>query len=137
LISTPDNRFLLVSDSRGMYVWSYLIGDDGKLINGQPYHHVHAPVDETLTGADGATMTDNGFLYLATNMGIQIFDQPGRCHGIIPLPDSSVATNVVLAGSDMNVLYATTADGKVYRRELKIRGVAPWQTSVKPDKPRL
>lgn len=137
LISTPDNRFLLVSDSRGMYVWSYRIGEDGKLVNGQPYHHVHAPVDETLTGADGATMTDNGFLYLATTMGIQIFDQPGRCHAIIPLPDSSVATNVVLAGPEMNVLYATTTDGKVYRRELRVRGVASWQKPVKPEKPRL
>ncbi len=137
LITTPDNRFLLVSDSRGMYVWSYLIGDNGKLLNGQPYHHVHAPVDETLTGADGATMTDNGFLYLATKMGVQVFDQPGRCHGIIPLPGNSVATNVVLAGPEMNVLYATTTDGKVFRRELKVRGVAPWQSPVKPEKPRL
>jgi sugar lactone lactonase YvrE/predicted alpha/beta superfamily hydrolase len=137
LITTPDNRFLLVSDSRGMYVWSYLIGDDGKLVHGQPYHHVHAPVDETLTGADGATMTDNGFLYLATKMGVQVFDQPGRCHGIIPLPGNSVATNVVLAGPEMNVLYATTTDGKVFRRELKVRGVAPWQSPVKPEKPRL
>ncbi len=137
LITTPDNRFLLVSDSRGMYVWSYLIGDDGKLANGQPYHHVHAPVDETLTGADGATMTDNGFLYLATKMGVQVFDQPGRCHGIIPLPGNSVATNVVFAGPQMNVLFATTTDGKVFRRELKVRGVAPWQSPVKPEKPRL
>lgn len=137
LISTPDNRFLLVSDSRGMYVWSYQIGDDGKLVNGQPYHHVHAPVDEPMTGADGATMTDNGFLYLATTMGIQVFDQPGRCHGIIPLPGNSVATNVVLAGPEMNVLYATTTDGKVFRRDLKVRGVAPWQKPVKPEKPRL
>lgn len=137
LITTPDNRFLLVSDSRGMYVWSYLINDHGKLVNGQPYHHVHAPVDETLTGADGVTMTDNGFLYLATKMGIQVFDQPGRCHGIIPLPGNRVATNVVFAGPEMNVLYATTTDGKVFRRELKVRGVAPWQEPVKPEKPRL
>jgi len=137
LITTPDNRFLLVADSKGRYVWSYLISDDGTLVHGQPYHHVHSPTDEMATGADGATMTDNGFLYLATTMGIQVFDQPGRCHGIISPPGGSPPTNVVFAGPDMNLLYATTTDGKVYRRQLKVRGVAPWQNAVKPEKPRL
>lgn len=136
LITTPDNRFLLVVDSRGRYVWSYLIAEDGSLLHGQPYHHVHLPTDETRTGADGAAMTNNGYLYVATTMGVQIFDQPGRCHAIIPAPRGEQMTNVVFAGPEMNILYATIA-GKLYRMPTKVTGVAPWQTPVKPERPGL
>jgi len=137
LITTPDNRFLLVVDSKGRYVWSYKIAKDGSLEYGQPYHFVHSPVDEMKTGGDGATMTDNGFLYVASTMGVQVFDQPGRCHGIIAPPDNDRVTNVVFGGKEMNVLYATTAGGKVYKRVTGAKGVAPWQPPTKPEKPGL
>jgi len=137
LITTPDNRFLLVVDSKGRYVWSYRIANDGTLEHGQPYHFVHSPVDEMKTGGDGATMTHDGFLYVASLMGIQVFDQPGRCHGIIAPPDNDRVTNMVFAGKEMNVLYATTAGGKVYKRVTAAKGVAPWQPPTKPEKPRL
>lgn len=136
LITTPDNRFLLVADSQGRYVWSFLIADDGTLLHGQPYHHVHMPTDETRTGADGMTMARDGFLYLATSMGIQIFDQPGRCHAIIPSPHGERMSNLVFAGPEMKTLYATIG-GKLYRMPTKVAGIAPWQPPVKPEKPRL
>jgi sugar lactone lactonase YvrE/enterochelin esterase-like enzyme len=136
LITTPDNRFLLVADSRGRYVWSFRIEKDGTLSAGQPYHHVHALTDDTLTGADGATMTVDGYLWLATTMGVQIFDQPGRCHAIIPSPRGEQMSNVVFGGPDMTTLYATIA-GKLYRLPTKAKGIAPWQPPVKPEKPRL
>ncbi|TVQ03742.1 MAG: gluconolactonase [Planctomycetaceae bacterium] len=136
LITTPDNRFLLVSDSAGRYVWSYRIEPGGTLAYGQPYHHVHLATDETRTGADGATMTRDGYLYLATSMGVQVFDQPGRCHAIIPAPRGEQMTNLVFAGPEMNVLYATIG-GKLYRLPTKVTGIAPWQPPVKPERPRL
>ncbi len=136
LITTPDNRFLLVADSQGRYVWSYLIAEDGALLHGQPYHHVHMPTDETRTGADGATMTRDGFLYLATTMGVQIFDQPGRCHAIIPAPRGEQMSNLVFAGPNMKTLYATIAS-KLYRMPTLVNGIAPWQPPVKPERPRL
>ncbi len=77
LITTPDNRFLLVVDAAGRYVWSYRIGDEGKLEQGQPYSYVHSPQDEMTTGADGVTMTADGSLLMATKLGVQVFDQPG------------------------------------------------------------
>jgi gluconolactonase len=137
LITTPDNRFLLVVDSKGHYVWSYRIANDGSLEYGQPYHFVHAPVDEMRTGGDGATMTEKGMLYVASLMGVQVFDQPGRCNGIIAPPDSDRVTNVVFAGQKMNELYATTSGGKVYRRMTAAKGIAPWMPPTKPEKPGL
>ncbi len=137
LITTPDNEFLLVVDAKGRYVWSYRIGPVGSLEFGQPYHFVHSPVDEMRTGGDGATMAADGSLYVASLMGIQVFDQPGRAHGIISPPDTDRVTNVVFGGEQMNVLFATTAGGRVYKRVTKAKGIAPWQSPVKPEKPGL
>lgn len=82
------------------------------------------------------TMARDGFLYLATSMGIQIFDQPGRCHAIIPSPHGERMSNLVFAGPEMKTLYATIG-GKLYRMPTKVAGIAPWQPPVKPEKPRL
>ncbi|MDM4017557.1 SMP-30/gluconolactonase/LRE family protein [Roseiconus lacunae] len=137
LIVTPDRRFLLVVDSLGRYVWSYLIGADGTLRFGQPYGYLHSSQDEVRTAGDGCTMAEDGSLLVATKLGIQIFDQPGRVHLITSRPTGVQRfSNCVLAGPEMTTLYVTC--GKhVYRRETKIKGIAPWQPAVKPEKPRL
>ncbi len=137
LIVTPDRRFLQVVDAMGRYVWSYKIGDDGSLQDGQPYFYVHAPQDEMNTGADGCTMTETGELIVATKLGVQIFDQPGRAHVILsrPKPEGRLS-NLVFAGDDMKTIYATSGTS-VYRRKTNMKGIAPWQAAVKPEKPRL
>ncbi|MGB7347408.1 MAG: SMP-30/gluconolactonase/LRE family protein [Pirellulaceae bacterium] len=137
LIVTPDKRFLLVVDAMGHYVWSYRISDDGSLQHGQPYAYVHVPQDEMNTGGDGCTMTQSGELVVATKLGVQIFDQPGRTHVILSRPKlEGRLSNVVFAGDDMKTLYATSGTS-VYRRKTNMKGIAPWQPAVKPEKPRL
>jgi sugar lactone lactonase YvrE/enterochelin esterase-like enzyme len=137
LITTPDKRFLLVVDSAGRYVWSYRIAENGSLQHGQPYCYLHSPQDEMDTGADGATMTIDGSLLVATKLGVQIFDQPGRVHMILKRPQRQQRlSNCVLGGDAMDVLYVTVGDS-VYRRKTKLKGIAPWQPAVEPPKPRL
>ncbi|NND96296.1 MAG: gluconolactonase [Pirellulaceae bacterium] len=137
IIVTPDKRFLLVIDAMGRYVWSYRIGQDGDLQHGQPYYYVHQPQDELNTGADGCTMTTDGSLLVASKLGVQIFDQPGRVHVITSRPKrTGRLSNLVFAGPDFTTLYATSGTS-VYRRETKMSGIAPWQDAVTPPKPRL
>ncbi|MEL6109674.1 MAG: SMP-30/gluconolactonase/LRE family protein [Planctomycetota bacterium] len=137
LIVTPDRRFLYVVDSAGRYVWSYRIEPDGALTAGQPYSYLHLPQDSIATGADGATMTADGTLIVATTAGLQIFDQPGRVHVIASRPKrDGKLTNCVFAGEDFNTLYVTLG-GEVYRRKTKMTGIAPWQPAAAPPKPRL
>lgn len=137
LITTPDNRFLLVVDAAGRYIWSFRIGQAGKLEQGQPYSYVHSPQDEMSTGADGVTMAADGSLLVATKLGLQIFDQPGRVHVILDRPHRRGRfSNCVFAGAEMNVLYATCGTS-VYRRKTRMTGIAPWQAPVVPPKPRL
>ncbi len=137
LIVTPDRKFLLVVDAMGRYVWSYKIEADGKLKFGQSYFYVHAPQDEMNTGADGCTMTHDGQLVVATKLGVQVFDQPGRAHVILKRPKrSGRLSNVVFAGPQMKTIYATSGTS-VYRRKTNMKGIAPWQPASKPQKPRL
>lgn len=137
LIVTPDRRFLLVVDAMGRYVWSYRIAQDGSLEHGQSYFYVHNPQDKMNTGADGCTMTASGELIVATELGMQVFDQPGRAHVMLSRPKRpGRLSNVVFAGDDMKTMYVTSGSS-VYRRKTKMVGIAPWQPAVTPQKPRL
>ena len=87
------------------------------------------------SGADGMTVDTEGYLYVATKLGIQICDQAGRVVGIIGKPGAADVSNAVFGGADLSTLYVTAGD-KVYRRHLRRQGLFPW-SPVKPPQPRL
>jgi sugar lactone lactonase YvrE len=76
-----------------------------------------------------------GRLYVATKLGIQICDQPGRVNAIIPTPNRR-ASNVVFGGEKFDTLYVTAGD-KVYKRKLNATGANAWDAPNKPQTPRL
>jgi gluconolactonase len=135
----PDESGLAVADTVGRSAWSFRFGQDGSLLNGQPFYHLEIPDDETRgplrSGADGLTFDEQGFAYFATGLGVQICDQPGRVVAIIRRPGEKDISNLVFGGADMQTLYATAID-KIYRRHLRRKGVYPWQPVPLP-KPRL
>jgi len=87
------------------------------------------------SGADGMTVDAEGFVYVATKLGIQIVDPPGKTVGILQKPDKADPSNVVFGGRDLQTLYVTAGD-KVFRRTIKRKGTLPWVPVVLP-KPRL
>lgn len=135
---SPDESLLLVADTATKWVWSFQVQPDGSLVNGQAFYHLEVSEDETgpvRSGADGMTLDSEGYLYVATKMGIQICDQPGRVVGIIRKPQAHDPSNVVFGGPDLQTLYVTAGD-KVYSRKLKRKGFFPWEP-LKPPVPRL
>ena len=132
---SPDQSLLLVADTRGKWVWSFQIQADGSLANEQAFYHLETPDDSSMSGADGMTLDTDGFLYVATKLGIQICDPPGRVMGIINKPWLGGLSNVVLGGVDMQMMYVTAGD-KVYRRHIRHKGAVGWAV-VKPPQPRL
>ncbi len=136
---SPDESLLLVADTWSKSVWSFQVQPDGSLANGQPFYHLEIPDDVTSgplrSGADGMTLDTEGYLYVATKLGIQICDQPGRVVGIIGKPSATDPSNVVFGGADFRTLYVTAGD-KVYRRRLRRQGFFPG-TPMKPPKPGL
>ena len=136
---SPDHAFLMVADSLSRWIWSFSVASDGSLANGVPFHRLEIP-DEVengplRSGADGMTVDADGFLYVATNLGIQIADPAGRTVGILRKPDNSDPTNVVFGGTDLETLYVTSG-AKVFRRPIKKKGTLPWVSVLSP-KPRL
>ena len=139
IILTPDQTRVEIADPNGRYVWSAVRAKDGSLANVQPYHHLHLPPadPDPRSRADGMAMTRDGWLLVATAMGVQICDQPGRVNLILPPPPGSRhPSNLCFAGPDMSTLYATAGD-KVFKRKTKLTGVKAWEKPVMPPKPGL
>jgi len=136
---SADESLLFVADSLTKWVWSFQVQPDGSLANGQPFYRLESPDDlETgllRVGGDGLTTDSEGYLYVATRLGVQICDQPGRVVGIIRKPADADPSNMVFGGPDGQTLYLTAGD-KVWRRHLRRKGVKPWEP-IKPPIPRL
>ena len=133
---SADQTLLFVSDTRGQYVFSFQVQSNGDLLHKQPYFHLHIPAGKTDSGADGMTVDTQGRLYVATHMGVQVSDQPGRVNFIIAKPQNKWLSNVVFGGPELNTLFVTCAD-KVYKRRTKAKGVLSWKDPVMPPRPGL
>ena len=125
----------MVADARNRWVWSYQIQPDGSLAHGQAFDHLEIWDENSISGADGMTVDSDGFLYVATRLGLQVCDQPGRVNLILAKPHPGPLSNVVFGGPDLDTLYVTAGD-RVFRRPAKRHGVFPWK-AVKPPQPRL
>jgi sugar lactone lactonase YvrE len=132
VLLSADQSLLYVADYKGKWIWSFQVQPDGSLANGQPFYRMETPDESSMSYADGLTVDTEGYLYAATQQGVQICDQAGRVVAIINKPQNAPLTNVLLAGE---MLYATSGD-KVFKRHIRRKGVLPW-APVMPPKPRL
>ena len=132
---STDQSQLFVADYHSRWVYIYSILPDGTLTNKQRFYWLHSPDNLDWSGADGIRVDDQGRLYTASAMGIQISDQPGKVQAIIPTPNGRVA-NFTWGGPNLDTLYVMAGD-KVYKRKLKVKGVLAWDKPVKPPVPRL
>ena len=136
---TPDQTRVEIADPGGRYIWSAVRAKDGSLANVQPYHHLHLPPadPDPRSRADGMKVTRDGWLLVATAMGVQIFDQPGRVNLILPPPAGArFPSNLCFGGQDKQTLYLTAGD-KVFKRKVKLTGINAWEKPVMPPKPGL
>lgn len=136
VVLSTDQSLVYAADFGGRFVWSGQRKADGTLAYVQPYYHLHLPPAsiDVRSQADGMAVAKDGWLLVATAMGVQICDQPGRVHLIVPSPiGERHPSNVAFDGS---VLYATCG-GKVFKRLTKLNGAQAWAAPVKPEKPKL
>ncbi|MGJ5818955.1 SMP-30/gluconolactonase/LRE family protein [Paludibaculum fermentans] len=132
---SPDQTLLYVNDSTSKSIWSYQIQDDGSLTNGEPFYRLELHDDFMRSGADGMKVDAEGQLFVATKLGIQICDQPGRVVAIWNKPDRADISNLLFAGPARDILFVTAGD-KVFKRKVRRQGTVPWEV-VKPPQPRL
>jgi gluconolactonase len=136
VLFSPDQTLLYVSDYAGQLSWAFQIQPDGSLAHKQRYFYIHMPDAATRSGADGMAVDTEGRVYIATSLGVQVFDQIGKCHAIIPAPQGGSLSNVEFGGPDMNEMYVTNGD-KVFKRNTKVKGAVSGRAPIKPAPPRL
>jgi sugar lactone lactonase YvrE/enterochelin esterase-like enzyme len=132
---SADQALLTVADARDRWVWSFQVAVDGTAAHGQPFYRIETPDDSAISGAGGMTVDREGFLYVTSRLGLQVFDQPGRVNAIIDVPAGPAPTGVTFGGKDLDTLYVTTGE-KVFRRRVRRKGVFPGQVAKLPV-PRL
>jgi gluconolactonase len=121
-VRVSTNRSLLaVNDAQSKFIWTFQIQADGSLINGRPFYSLESS-DEAADGG-GLAFDSEGFLYVATKIGVQAFDQQGRLTAIIGSPDSEGVSDVFFGGPGLQWLYVTDGD-RIYRRPVQRRGVS-------------
>lgn len=131
---SPDQRTLAVSDMRGLNVWTFRVGADGSLSAPSPALTMRTPVDpdakssdgrapvyKTASGGDGMTSDTEGRFYVATHLGVQIFDPAGRLCGVLPNPGTKNMTSVGFGGPHREYLHVTCGD-QVFKRKVKATG---------------
>ena len=137
VLFSPDQSLLYVSDYAGQLSWAFQIAPDGSLLHKQRYFYAHRPDAANRSGADGMAVDADGRVYIATSLGVQVFDQIGKCHAIIPAPQPGASlSNVEFGGAAMDEMFVTNGD-KVYKRKTRVKGITSFRPPVKPAPPRL
>lgn len=131
---SPDQSLLYVAHRDWNYLESFQVAKDGTPVHGQVYYQldtlIEAPVEPR-----GLCVDTNGWLYVATNLGIQVCDQAGRVNFVLPTPGQPM--DVCFGGKGLSELYVACGD-KVYKRATKATGVVSrHQQPVKPPAPKL
>lgn len=136
IILSPDGKTLYINNcydneswypinsSKENFVWAYDVNDDGTISNGRKFAELR------LTGnvldrkgksssADGMAIDTMGNIYVATYLGVQIFDSQGDFTGVINLPSFPVSLG--FGGEDMKTLYIVSYD-KIYEIPTQMKG---------------
>lgn len=129
LCLSPDQTQLYMARNDNV-ITAAQITPDGALKSGQAYYQLEAG-----TTASALCVDTNGWLYAATELGIQVCDQAGRVNFIIPTPKP--AYGVCFGGKDLSELYIACID-TIYKRPTKAKGIiSSQQAPIKPAAPKL
>ena len=112
---------LVVGDAQGPFVWAFDIQPDGSLHHGRPFYRLQTRDGKADADAGGLDFDSEGFLYVATDLGVQVFDPHGKVAGIIKGPAGEDTFAVFFAGPGLQWLYTTNGD-KLYRRSVRRHG---------------
>jgi len=124
--NTYDNEtFWNVNSDKDNWVWAYDVNEDGTVKNGRKFARLFLTpevVDRKgrSSGADGMTIDEKGGIYVATYMGVQVFNAKGDFLGIVNTPTYPVSC--CFGGDYMKTLFIVSYD-KVYKIRTNVRGL--------------
>ena len=121
---SPDEKVLYVANTAGEYVFAYDVAEDGSIGARRKFALLEGfrkTENGPSSGADGLAVDSKGRLYVATSVGIQIFNDYGVALGIITLPKAP--QNLAFSGPDKKVLYVV-GRGSAYKIPVLTAGYA-------------
>ena len=129
---SPDGKTFYVVNTWKLpganFMYAYDVQADGSLTNKRKFAEFHLP--ESVLGAadpanrydsraDGTAVDMDGRIYVATSMGVQIFDKTGLYVGTIWCPQYPV--NITFGGKNNDVLYMV-GEKEVWSIRTKVKG---------------
>jgi gluconolactonase len=124
IVLSPDEKTLYVANTSGEYVLAYDVTADGSVGKRRNFAKL-AGFKQTengwSSGADGLATDAQGRLYVASSVGVQVFDAKGQALGVIALPKAP--QNIAFAGKDKKTLYVV-GRGAAYRLPLLTAGLS-------------
>lgn len=118
VVLSGDGATLAASEHAGTHVWTFRVEPDGALSFATPWMDLRTPVGRVDSGGMGMAVDFAGRWYIASRVGIQMFDAGGRMGGVIADPPGRNAVSLAFAGE---FLYACAGD-QLYRRKMKTSG---------------
>lgn len=118
---SPDHKFLYVSEYGGIYVWAFMIAENGQLHSGERFMTLEKPADRDNSGGDGMSVDAENRAFITSHAGIQVMDDTGRLLAILPSPQDKAVVSCGFGGPEKKWLYVCNAD-KVFRRPTTTRG---------------
>ena len=113
---SPDGRTLYVADTGGEWLIAFDVARDGSVSNRRNLAKIagmtKSDTGALAGGADGLAVDGRNRIYVATGIGVQVFDRRGKALGVIELPKSP--QNLAFGGAKRDQLYVV-GRGAVYR----------------------
>lgn len=112
---SPDESRLYVADTAGEWILAFDLNRDGTVKGRHDFAKLaglqQGPTGPS-SGADGLAVDEKGRLFVASNIGVQVFSAKGEPLGVIALPKQP--QNLAFGGKGRSYLYVV-GRGSVYR----------------------
>lgn len=128
IILTPDEKTILIVDTKEPYIHSYKINDNGTLTNHKIRGKITIPPTEPgkpppRSGSVGVAMDTEGRLYVATDLGMEVFNKSGKSIGIIKFQEFKRPMNMTFDRKDPYTMIITSYKA-IFSLKMKVKGIS-------------
>lgn len=124
----PDGTMMVQSENNSNWLCTYIIQPDGTLAYGERFYWLHNTANHCIDNTRKLIFDENGNLWVATSMGIQVCDQNGRVRAILQLPGKTAIDDMEFIG---DTIYVKSGD-KLYKRVLNVKAFNPENGTINP-----